>query len=172
MGITVFATWTRLPRGCRRTNVCKERAWHRPSSISRRNRSRRTCAGSCMSRCVAMRRMWKCRTACFPAIVWIWARRCCFARRRKPPEEGTFLDLGCGWGPIALTLGFESPKADIWALDVNERALELTRRNAELNGMGNIHAVTAEQVPAVLTFDLIWVESADPASARRLCTSC
>mgnify|MGYP001027789705 CR=1 FL=1 len=74
----------------------------------------------------------------------------------EPPEEGTFLDLGCGWGPIALTLGFESPKADIWALDVNERALELTRRNAELNGMGNIHAVTAEQVPAVLTFDLIW----------------
>ena len=39
---------------------------------------------------------------------------------------------------------------------MNERALELTRRNAELNGMGNIHAVTAEQVPAVLTFDLIW----------------
>ena len=74
----------------------------------------------------------------------------------EPPEEGTFLDLGCGWGPIALTLGFESPKADIWALDVNERALELTRRNAELNGMGNIHAVTAEQVPAVLMFDLIW----------------
>ena len=61
----------------------------------------------------------------------------------EPPEEGTFLDLGCGWGPIALTLGFESPKADIWALDVNERALELTRRNAELNVMGNIHAVTA-----------------------------
>ena len=67
----------------------------------------------------------------------------------EPPEEGTFLDLGCGWGPIALTLGFESPKADIWALDVNERALELTRRNAELNGMGNIHAVTAEQVQSV-----------------------
>lgn len=39
---------------------------------------------------------------------------------------------------------------------MNERALELTRRNAELNGMGNIHAVTAEQVPAVLMFDLIW----------------
>ena len=66
----------------------------------------------------------------------------------EPPEEGTFLDLGCGWGPIALALGFASPKADIWALDVNERALELTRRNAELNGMGNI--------PAETTFDLIW----------------
>ena len=22
----------------------------------------------------------------------------------EPPEEGTFLDLGCGWGPIALAL--------------------------------------------------------------------
>ncbi len=31
----------------------------------------------------------------------------------EPPEEGTFLDLGCGWGPIALALGFASPKADI-----------------------------------------------------------
>lgn len=80
----------------------------------------------------------------------------------EPPEEGTFLDLGCGWGPIALTLGFESPKADIWALDVNERALELTRRNAELNGMGNIHAVTrrAGSGRSHVRSDL--VESADP----------
>ena len=74
----------------------------------------------------------------------------------EPPEEGTFLDLGCGWGPIALALGFASPKADIWAVDVNERALELTRRNAELNAMCNIHAATADGIPAETTFDLIW----------------
>lgn len=74
----------------------------------------------------------------------------------EPPEEGTFLDLGCGWGPIALTLSFASPKADIWALDVNERALDLTRRNAELNDVGNIRAVTADEIPSDVTFDLIW----------------
>ena len=74
----------------------------------------------------------------------------------EPPEEGTFLDLGCGWGPIALALGFASPKADIWALDVNERALDLTRRNAELNGVRNVHAVTADEIPSDVTFDLIW----------------
>ena len=74
----------------------------------------------------------------------------------EPPEEGTFLDLGCGWGPIALTLGFASPEADIWALDVNERALDLTRRNAELNGVRNVHAVTADEIPSDVTFDLIW----------------
>ena len=62
----------------------------------------------------------------------------------EPPEEGTFLDLGCGWGPIALALGFASPKADIWALDVNERALELTRRNAELNGITNAEFYAAD----------------------------
>lgn len=74
----------------------------------------------------------------------------------EPAQEGTFLDLGCGWGPIALTMAFESPKADVWALDVNERALELTKRNAEINGIGTIHAVTADEIPHDLTFDLIW----------------
>ena len=83
----------------------------------------------------------------------------------EPPEEGTFLDLGCGWGPIALTLGFESPKADIWALDVNERALELTALNAERNGCGNVRTVRtdADALPVEpdaispdLTFDAIW----------------
>lgn len=74
----------------------------------------------------------------------------------EPPETGAFLDLGCGWGPIALTLGMESPKADIWALDVNERALELTRRNAEINNVDNIKVVTADGIPSDLTFDLIW----------------
>ena len=74
----------------------------------------------------------------------------------EPPEEGTFLDLGCGWGPIALALGFASPKTDIWALDVNERALDLTRRNAELNGVRNVHTVTADEIPSDVTFDLIW----------------
>ncbi|WP_137656250.1 class I SAM-dependent methyltransferase [Bifidobacterium moukalabense] len=73
-----------------------------------------------------------------------------------PPQEGAFLDLGCGWGPIALTMALESPKADVWALDVNERALELTRRNAEINGIDTIHAVMADGIPQDLTFDLIW----------------
>ncbi|WEV72848.1 methyltransferase [Bifidobacterium sp. ESL0790] len=75
----------------------------------------------------------------------------------EPPENGTFLDIGCGWGPIALTLGLESPKANIWALDVNERALELTKANAEKLGLGErIHTVKASEIPAGLTFDLIW----------------
>ena len=52
----------------------------------------------------------------------------------EPPLTGDFLDLGCGWGPIALTLAFESPEANVWAVDVNERAVDLTHANAQANG--------------------------------------
>ena len=44
-----------------------------------------------------------------------------------PPTEGNLLDLGCGWGPIALTLALRSPEATVYAVDVNERALDLLR---------------------------------------------
>lgn len=73
-----------------------------------------------------------------------------------PPESGTFLDLGCGWGPLALTLSLEAPGATIYAVDVNERALELTRRNAVRLGRENITACTPADVPTDLNFDLIW----------------
>lgn len=72
------------------------------------------------------------------------------------PQTGEFLDLGCGWGPIALSLGLESPQAHVWAVDVNDRALELTRTNAQALGIPSITAVTAEALPQETTFDLIW----------------
>ncbi len=73
-----------------------------------------------------------------------------------PPPTGTFLDLGCGWGPVALTLALRSPGATVWALDVNERALDLTRRNAEALGLQGVRATTADGIPGDLRFDLIW----------------
>lgn len=73
-----------------------------------------------------------------------------------PPPEGTFLDLGCGWGPVALTMAMLSPDADVWAVDVNERALALTRDNAVALGLDRVRAVTPDEVPADVRFDLIW----------------
>ena len=73
-----------------------------------------------------------------------------------PPATGTFLDLGCGWGPIALTLGLLSPAATVWAVDVNERALDLARRNAAALGLDSVHAVVADGIPDAVRFDLIW----------------
>ena len=73
-----------------------------------------------------------------------------------PPPAGSFLDLGCGWGPVALALALRSPGATVWALDVNERALDLTRRNAEALGLDGVRATTADGIPDDLRFDLIW----------------
>jgi 16S rRNA (guanine1207-N2)-methyltransferase len=73
-----------------------------------------------------------------------------------PPATGTFLDLGCGWGPLALTLGLLSPRATVLALDVNERAVDLTRRNAATLGLEGVHASTADGIPDAVRFDLIW----------------
>lgn len=73
-----------------------------------------------------------------------------------PPSHGDLVDLGCGWGPIALTLALRSPRATVWAVDVNERALDLVRRNAERLGLGNVHAVTPDQIPAELRCTALW----------------
>ena len=73
-----------------------------------------------------------------------------------PPDGGTFLDLGCGWGPLALTMAMRSPSATVHAVDVNERALDLCRRNAEALGCTGVAATTPGDVPADATFDLIW----------------
>jgi 16S rRNA (guanine1207-N2)-methyltransferase len=73
-----------------------------------------------------------------------------------PPAAGDLLDLGCGWGPIALTLALESPGARVWAVDVNERALDLTRRNAARLGVTNLQAVTPDLVPPDVAFAAIW----------------
>ena len=73
-----------------------------------------------------------------------------------PPATGTFLDLGCGWGPVALTLGLCSPDADVYAVDVNERALDLARTNAISLGLNRIRVCRPEEVPDDVRFAAIW----------------
>ena len=73
-----------------------------------------------------------------------------------PPPGGHLLDLGCGWGPIAVTLALESPHATVWAVDVNERALDLLRRNAADLGLTNINACLPADVPTDIGFRTIW----------------
>lgn len=70
---------------------------------------------------------------------------------------GTFLDLGCGYGPIACVLASEAPQAVVHAIDVNSRARELTALNAEALGLGGrVRVAAPDDVPADVTFDEIW----------------
>lgn len=72
------------------------------------------------------------------------------------PTGSTMLDLGCGYGPIALTMARRAPHATVWAVDVNERALALCAENAETNGCGSVRAVRSTDVPVDIYFDTIW----------------
>ena len=72
------------------------------------------------------------------------------------PEGRRLLDIGCGWGPIALTLALRAPDAEVLAVDVNERCIAVTTENAALLGLGNITATTPDAVGAEQEFDTIW----------------
>ena len=78
-----------------------------------------------------------------------------------PAQTGTFLDLGCGWGPITLALAGAAPQARVLATDVNERSLALTARNATAAGLDNVRTAPADALLAELRqsstpVDLIW----------------
>jgi 16S rRNA G1207 methylase RsmC len=74
----------------------------------------------------------------------------------EPPAEGDLLDLGCGWGPVALELALRSPGARVWAVDVNRRALDLVARNAARAGAAGVRAAEPDEVPDDVRFAAIW----------------
>ena len=73
-----------------------------------------------------------------------------------PPTVGNLLDLGCGVGPIAITLAKRSPNATVWGIDVNDRAITLARQNARVNGVPDVRLCRPEEVDADVRFDAIW----------------
>ncbi len=74
-----------------------------------------------------------------------------------PPDARHLLDVGCGYGPIALTLARRAPDAQVWGVDVNERAVGLCARNATSAGITNVAAVTAEAgIPDDVVLDAIY----------------
>lgn len=72
-----------------------------------------------------------------------------------PPTAGTFVDLGCGWGPITLALALAAPGATVYGIDVNDRARELTQSNAKQLGLKNVRTATAEAF-GDQAIDVLW----------------
>lgn len=55
-----------------------------------------------------------------------------------PEVDGNILDVGCGYGPIGLSLAKSYPNRNVHMVDVNQRALELAKKNAMNNGVENV----------------------------------
>lgn len=77
-------------------------------------------------------------------------------RAPPPPQTGEILDLGSGYGPVAVALALRAPGTRVWAVDINRRALDLTSRNAAAAGATNVVAASPEDVPGALRFDAIY----------------
>ena len=75
---------------------------------------------------------------------------------RRPPAAGDLLDLGCGYGPLALVLASRAPGAIVWATDVNTRALRLCASNAAAAGLANVRCRPPDDPAIPASFGLIW----------------
>ncbi len=73
-----------------------------------------------------------------------------------PPVHGDLLDLGCGYGPLALVLASRAPAARVWAVDVNQRALDLCTRNVADAGLANVRCLAADDPSLPASYQLIW----------------
>jgi len=73
-----------------------------------------------------------------------------------PPATGDLLDLGCGYGPIAVVQALRSPAAHVWAVDVNARARALTIENALAAGAANVTAAAPGAVDPALRVAAIY----------------
>ena len=77
-------------------------------------------------------------------------------RTIPPPPPGELVDVGCGYGAIAVTMALRRPEARVWAVDVNRRALELCARNAERAGAMNVVPTLPDGVPDALRFAAVY----------------
>jgi 16S rRNA (guanine1207-N2)-methyltransferase len=73
-----------------------------------------------------------------------------------PPRHGDLLDLGCGYGPLALVMAARAPGAVVWALDVNQRALGLCAANAARAGLSNVRCAAPGDPAVPARFECLW----------------
>lgn len=63
----------------------------------------------------------------------------------EPGIPGGILDLGCGYGPIGIALASSYPDRNVVMADVNERAIELARKNAINNNVENVEVIESDR---------------------------
>lgn len=63
-----------------------------------------------------------------------------------PDLDGDILDVGCGYGPIGISIAKTSPNRMVHMVDVNLRAIELAEENARQNGVENVRIYESDRL--------------------------
>lgn len=84
-----------------------------------------------------------------------------------PKVEGKILDVGCGYGPIGLSIAKENQTRTIHMIDVNERAIELAKENAELNRVDNVKIYESDRLLNVEEADFAAILTNPPIRAGK-----
>jgi 16S rRNA (guanine1207-N2)-methyltransferase len=73
------------------------------------------------------------------------------------PEQAEVLDVGCGYGPIGFAAANLAIHGKVTMVDINERAVELTRQNAKRNNIANLEIVQSDMLGSVIDrqFDVV-----------------
>lgn len=82
-------------------------------------------------------------------------------------EGQSVLELGSGYGPILITLAKAHSKVDFTGVELNERAFELAKRNAELNKVGQIKWILNDATAVELTDQYDYVLTNPPIRAGK-----
>lgn len=84
-----------------------------------------------------------------------------------PAVEGSVLDIGCGYGPVGLTVASAYPDRQVHMIDVNERAMSLSKENATLNQLHNVRIYENEAFENVPSNEFALVLTNPPIRAGK-----
>lgn len=84
-----------------------------------------------------------------------------------PSVEGPVLDVGCGYGPIGLSIAKGFPDRTVHMIDVNGRAIELAKANAEQNSVHNVDIYESDTLINVKEFKFAAVLTNPPIRAGK-----
>lgn len=83
-----------------------------------------------------------------------------------PAVEGDLADIGCGYGPIGISLAKET-KRQVYLVDVNERAVELAKENAKLNEVENVSVLQSDLFSELRGFEFAAIVTNPPIRAGK-----
>jgi len=72
------------------------------------------------------------------------------------PKDGNVLDVGCGWGPIGLSIAKTRAKTKVYGIDINQRSIEQSNLNSTSLGLENYWAMHSKDLPEDIRFSGIW----------------